>query len=31
MPHAKGWHRRRDPRTPEAVSIRQILDGLIAD
>lgn len=31
MPHAKGWHRRKDPRTPEAVSIGQVLDGLMAE
>jgi len=31
MPHAKGWRTRRDERTPDAVPIGQIVDGLLRE
>ena len=31
MPHAKGWKTRRDPRSADAVSIGDIVDGLLRE
>jgi predicted nucleic acid-binding Zn ribbon protein len=31
VPHSKGWHQRKDPRSPESSPIGEIVEGLLAE